>query len=178
MKNSLLALFALSTLLSCRKQQDPLPDAVPGAGNVFACHVNGKNWVAKSSLFDPKYISGGVSINPVDSTRYIWLTGTNEGTSVSLYTGKINGPGVYPLNQSACPRPACISKENYGSFSASGYPGDFYMTGSQATGVLYLETCDTIANRLRGTFSFDAENEGGKTVQVRDGRFIYSMNGN
>lgn len=53
---------------------------------------------------------------------------------------------------------------------------DYYTTNSNVTGELNISHFDPVNNIVSGTFWFDAINQDGKIIQVREGRFDLKFN--
>ena len=187
----LLLLFAIfAFLVSCNKDDDPTPepqiseiDKLPPATqtgvNKVGCLVNGK-------AFLPIGSSTGSS-NPYcayyhDAFVLVLRIVKNEGNisgngteSVAIYTNNtILEEGVKYFLKST-------ESNNKAMFSIiggmAGVADESYNTTENNTGELHITKLDKNNNIIAGTFWFNAVNEQGKKVEVREGRFDMVFDG-
>ena len=160
--------------LGCKKAEPPLPDAVVGGDNVFACHINGKSFIAHdhADLFgsSSKAVDGGFWIvyEPYRRGDNFELTGSTSDGDMVLYIGFCDSTGTYTLNHTvSCPSPTCTPSYNYASYQSK------FFTSESLTGYIHMMLRDTAANESLGTFAFSAKDKSGNKIDVTDGRFYY-----
>ena len=171
----LLVLYSGWGILSgCKKAEPPLPDAVVGGDNVFACHINGKSFIAHdhADLFgsSSKAVEGGFwgVFVPYERTNNFWLIGSTEDGDMELYISFCDSAGLYSLQGNVpCPTPTCVPLINYAAYQHS------YFTTEQQTGLIKIDYLLRSADEIRGTFAFKAVDKKGNRIDVTDGRFYY-----
>lgn len=174
MKNILLLLFLVLSLVGCKKDVDELPEPTQTGANTFGAKVNGEFWVPQgfgvvptAPLIEARY-SGNNSI--VINARNFASSPTE--TEFEIYLKNITSPGTVLLNQNT---------SNYPDQSASyGYyvkrrimPLFEYITSAAHTGRVEVTRLDTGNHVISGTFEFGAadKTEPSETVTVTEGRF-------
>jgi hypothetical protein len=160
--------------IQCKKKnaEPDLPPVTQSGANTFGCRINGK-------VFVPKVNAGGYSQrlmsdylpNSPGNTYSFGVSAYNNSeipnviigfssTSTILETGKI-----YQLQATS---------------SQSGFVTTYYeQTGGQGnfrvvaplTGQLTILKIDLVAKIISGAFFFDATNDKGEKVEIKDGRF-------
>ncbi len=165
------AFLFLLTASECKKpkQLTPdnpygLPNATQTGANIFACRLNGQNWISKSSIFN---LGGGITkdtlyahgSNPISSTYY-------EQFDIAI-TDFVTGRNFFMLNDTTR-RFAKFSTNKPCFLNASGY-GIGY--GKNYTGELSLTKVDTVNKILSGTFWFNIKTDYCDTLKITDGRF-------
>ncbi len=155
---------------------DKLPPATQTGANKFGCLVDGKallsrkkSWVPGGSVLqcDYQYINSGNKIG-----YFFMLGGSDEKTySNAIYNVRIRANAVeleektYVLDEYDIP-----GKLN-GEFTI--YSGwiNKYITNQIYKGELTITKFDPVNYIISGTFWFDAVNDKGEKVEVREGRF-------
>ena len=173
-KNTLLAFFAFSVLLSC-KREDPLPAATRSGANTFGCKVNGKTWIPDGGggFSGIKPVEGGYQGN-YDSTmtKYnVFVRAMKKDKSgIHLYLRGVVRPGIYQLNQFTNIRYTELRPLNYGAYFPD--PGQAFVTNPQYTGTVNITRADTANKIVSGTFAFTVYDPDLKqTIRITDGRF-------
>ena len=168
-----------TTGMKCKKDKvgiDALPPATREGKNTFGCLVNGKVFVPKGSNL------GG----PILSSYYQYLDSPSAKGyffNVSATMKNRNGNGTEGVNinsnnliikqgQSYMLKNSGQDGEIYGSYGLTiGINSNDFTTKGQFRGELYISTFDEIKQIVSGTFWFDAVNDQGEKVEVREGRF-------
>ena len=156
----LLLLWALSLVLfggiACKKDNaEKLPPATQKGANTFGFLLNGKVWLPKGGLLDPKldlsydpnYKGGTLNIL---ARRF-----SKDGNHHYLSIGKsgISKIGVYDL---------------FGSFNDGLC---YYVSTVESMGTLTITKIDLTNLFISGTFEFKLEKEGCPTINATQGRF-------
>jgi hypothetical protein len=169
--------LALTLLLAgCNKNDDDgsnnaLPPATQTGENIFACKVDGKNFVHQEETINCFY-------QIIDGEYYFGISGDNYDTNpVGITLGtiqkSIQEEEIYQL----------LSSEagNAGAsvfFKISDFNGETSETNPEYTGELHITKFDPINQIVSGTFWFDVQHPvTGERVEIRDGRFdaVYGM---
>lgn len=174
LKGSLLLVLSLSLSLisaSCKKEKtgiDGLPPATQTGEQTFGCLVNGV-------LFKPK----GVSIDggPVLQSNYqfvngdyIYIVSATQKINNSLFAIDINVLGILMRGGT----PLTTGEKGVGIAAYTVYRSGVineYRTNSINKGELKITRFDDVNQIVSGTFWFDAVNDKGEKVEVREGRF-------
>ena len=178
----LLLLFAVFALfVSCNKDDDPtpepqiseidkLPPATQTGTNKVGCLVNDKAFLPEGQL--------NGSINPYcgyfhDTFSLVFRkvrnnnNQTGNGTeAIAIYSTDVilEENKTYTLKLDNTNHSALFDITNNSNF-------DTYETTNEVTGELHITKLDKTNNIISGTFWFNAVNEQGKKVEVREGRF-------
>lgn len=177
-KQSALLLLLLAILLSfqCRKNKngdpaDQLPPETQTGAGTFGCMVNGKLFQPKGSPFGGPVLS--CAYQYIDGGYYFQLKARqdveNGLLSIGIFTDSLaisQGKTIRLFEQFNSGKAYAL----HGRY-ISGTPGNLYSTGSSGTGELHITKFDETARIVSGTFWFDAVNENGEKVEVRQGRF-------
>ena len=165
----------LTTLLSCCKKDDPtltpleqLPKATKVGANTAGCLVNGEAFLPKG--FSPSgnlicyYINQetfSLSISDIgnDKTKSIYIETNNEELEVNK---------IYNLNMLRSDSNSKFAE--YHILKDNGND-ELYSTTPEVTGELVITHHDYDNAIISGTFWFDAINDIGEKVEVREGRF-------
>lgn len=185
MKKILITLIIFLPLLclgGCSKDDDKpadpvdlLPPATQVGANTVGCLVNGE-------VFLPK--GGGLSGNKncfyqfVDERYHFGLQFSNFSSSgarsvlLGSQDAEIEEGQTYMLNA----QPFFVNNEpgRGGGYSYINYDAgieDYYSTTPEVTGEMTITKLDFENNNVSGTFWFDAINEDGEIVEIREGRF-------
>lgn len=168
----------LLTAARCKKSDTPtdelskLPPETQTGANTFGALVNGQAFIPKTSIFNGSplqcnyiYLNGGYyftasadfrSYNP-DYINSILIQTENlpisKNTVIPLLQYNTNG----------------MASGSYNVFYNTST--DYHRTNATVTGELHITYLDEIKQVVSGTFSFDAVNNGGEKVEVRNGRF-------
>lgn len=178
MKNLLISFSLLLVLASCKKNVvTELPPATQTGANTFGASVNGKLWVPSSSpiggaaKLEARYLVNDLIINARN------LGSTPTESEFEIYIKNLNGPGVYPLNQSTAEFPNQSASYGYYVYRRIN-PINQWITGPQFSGVVNIMLDDRVNHIVSGTFQFDALNLYGTpdTLHVTDGRFDVKIN--
>lgn len=162
----LLVLFLFSCT-ACKKHKQPnpdnpygLPNATQTGANVFACRVNGQNWISKSGSL---YIRGGLQNSELavsgfyEQTMGINLNNFSHSYLSYQLSDTINSYGLYQVNNSCLLNPS------------GGFGGVTLVKSTN--GLLTLTNVDTIKKILSGTFWFNIKTDYCDTLKITDGRF-------
>ena len=170
MKNLFLLLTVFLSLTSCEKKEDPnltpieqLPPKTQIGANTAGCLINGNIFLPRGGFFKTNltfqytnqkdFILGIVQRND-DSAEYIYIyvydTSLEENKTYSLGEGNIAG-----------------SKSGEYRFPIS----NIYSTTSDVNGELIITNHNFNNATMSGTFWFDAINDNGEKVEIREGRF-------
>ncbi|SHE75437.1 hypothetical protein SAMN05444278_10543 [Psychroflexus salarius] len=177
MKNLILLIAIGLTLCCCSNDDDnnngeTLPPATQTGANTVGCLVNGEVFLPKSEGINPavvcnyEYEEGEFYFNLVFSD----LRGTGVKT-VSVRTSEIalQADSTYSLDQDNTIFDSFIGGGGLYGINATNY---FY-TNSANTGELTITRLDLSNSIISGTFWFDAINDKGDIVEIREGRFDY-----
>lgn len=176
-----LLILSLATLLSCHRSSDEdsssqnqLPEATQTGANTAGCLVNGKIILPRGQ----KPQSG-----PILAAQYQYLDGGYHfGLSINDISGALKGINIASDNITfeEGKKYTLSQKMNnnlinaYGSYTFSELNSPYliyYYTTQLQTGELKITHLDTTKFIISGTFWFDAVNENGEKVEVREGRF-------
>lgn len=181
MKNiiSLIFLSLMISTTSCNNDDDnnngeTLPPATQTGANTVGCLVNGEVFLPKSEGINPAVV---VNYEFVDGDFFFLLNfkdqrGTiNEFVSIKTRFIELEQNETYSLNKNF---------DDDGDFAGGGgayrpstLDNGEYLTTSSITGELTITRLDLSNSIISGTFWFDAINEEGEIVEIRDGRFDY-----
>lgn len=179
MKKILITLFVLSLLstTSCNNDDDnnannSLPPATQVGANTVGCLVNGEIFLPRAEGINPAVV---VNYEFVDGEFFFRLTfrdQTGQGNeSVNVRTAHIElEPNqTYTLNK---------NYNDDGDYTGGG--GEYqtsstneFFTNLTNIGELTITRLDLSNSIISGTFWFDAINQDGEIVEIRDGRFDY-----
>lgn len=187
MKKLLLLFATIAIFVSCNKDDDPtpapqiseidkLPPATQTGANKVGCLVNGKAFLPIGSLTG--------SSNPYcgyyhDKLSLVFSIVKNQGNitgngteSIALYSSNVilEENIKYNIQSSSSNHSAIYDITNFPNF-------DTYETNNENVGELHITKLDKEKNILSGTFWFDAINEQGKKVEIREGRFDMKFEG-
>ena len=175
-KNILVLLCSLLILsASCKKEKsanpiDDLPPATQTGANTFGCLVNGEAFMSKNYGFGKPVLECNVTF--INNGYNFHLSSTIKPESGKLQNVNINTDSLN-INQGDIIRLLTGFK---GEASGAYYIGQIttsseYRTNNQYTGKLNITKYDQIKHIVSGTFSFDAVNNKGEKVEIREGRF-------
>ncbi len=187
MKKLLLLFAALTFFLSCNKDDEPspepqiaeidkLPPPTQTGANKVGCLVNGKAFLPEGQLTG--------SINPYCGYYHNTFSlvfrkvknndnKTGNGTeAVAIYSSDIilEENKTYILKLDNTNHSALYDITSNSNF-------DTYETTNEVNGELHITKLDKEKNIISGTFWFDAVNEQGKKVEIREGRFDMKFEG-
>lgn len=180
MKYILRLLFIVCSLAlmsaSCKKKPenpiDQLPPATQEGKNTFGCLVNGKIFLPKrSGLSTTQALQ--CYYQYINSGYYLGLSclDTKNEPNVAIYIQTDNLPieegKVYSLSLPS------TSGHASGKFTTvtKDYVFDNYLVNTGLKGELKITYLDNTKQIVSGTFWFDAVNDKGEKVEVREGRF-------
>jgi len=187
MKKLLLLFTVFVVFVSCNKDDDPTPepqiseiDKLPPATqigkNTVGCLINGKALLPSGQLsgisnpycgyFQDKF---SLVFSVVKDNDNIKGNGTE---SISVYSSNIilqEGNTYVLLTENS------DHSGKYRIFKRNDY--QIYGTTNEITGELYINKLDKNNNIISGTFWFDAVDEQGKRVEIREGRFDMKFEG-
>ncbi|MBD3748436.1 MAG: hypothetical protein IE931_02970 [Sphingobacteriales bacterium] len=170
--------FLLCAGMKCKKDAtgiDALPPATQEGKNTFGCLVNGVAFTPKgSNLGGPRLNCFYQYLNSSTSQGYYFNitclrneSNSNRGIAINGDSLIIKEGNTYQLKN--------YSQKNqaYGSYSIVSGAGNInnYMTSGNFIGELYISKLDEVNLIVSGTFWFDAVNDKGEKVEVREGRF-------
>lgn len=148
--------------------KDSLPAATDTGGNIFACRVNGKVWIARNEVPTPgEYAIQGEYVSKqklfyVSARKALY--GTNFNQTIGVYVAGVTDTGLYKL----------VKDREIKLFIYQPEPYRNYKTDSLTTGYVKITRLDTINRILSGLFSGSAKNTNGPdTVKISDGRFDF-----
>lgn len=189
MKKLLLLFATIAFFVSCNKDDqapqpepqiaeiDKLPPPTQTGANKVGCLVNGKAFLPSGSY------PGGGNPNPYcayyhDAYILSFAIVRNENNtsmdgseSIAIYSSNVilEENKIYSLN---------INDQRAGYLITMTSPkSDRYGTSENHTGELHITKLDKEKNIISGTFWFDAVNEQGKKVEIREGRFDMKFEG-
>ncbi|MVN21324.1 hypothetical protein [Mucilaginibacter arboris] len=157
LKTLSLLLFFLPFLVSCAKEK--LTKATQTGANTFSCKINGKVYVAKTSLLSPG-LTGGLRGAPgryeFEVEAVVYSSGNNDNYTIGLSSGPGISEGVYPIS--------------------SGYVDPntgYYIRYNPNNATINFTHIDYAQHIISGTFSFTAVNtkDANDVIAITDGRF-------
>jgi hypothetical protein len=175
-------LFLFSAFISCKKKDvapanpiDQLPAASTSGMNTIGCLVNGKALVPKGDTWgDITYSCYYQYLDDSFGKGYYFnvdVNNTKDNPSRAVYVQtrklELEEGKTYPLLKRGVDGNAHALFTAY--YSATG-PVD-YFTNETITGELTITKLDRYNQIISGTFWFDAVNERGEKVEIREGRF-------
>lgn len=143
---------------------DGLPPVTQTGANIFACKVNGQNWISKTGSLN---LGGGINndtlslfgSNPKDTTSYelylLRINHFNSGTNEYFFLDTMNCYAMYRTNK------PCFDIVGGGSVGF----------GKCYEGKLDLIKIDTINKVLSGQFWFNIKTDYCDTLKITNGRF-------
>ncbi|KHJ39502.1 hypothetical protein PBAC_00090 [Pedobacter glucosidilyticus] len=160
---------------SCKKDKtgiDALPAATQEGKNTFGCLVNGEVFIpqVRGLGLGQVPLSCYYSYENTNSRKgyYLSISATDSknsplrGVDIDTDSLKIEQSKIYKLEKAGAK--GIASAEYVASL-------DRYYTSSVASGKLKITKLDESKKIISGTFCFDAVNETGEKVEVREGRF-------
>jgi len=162
----------LTTLSSCSKKDDPtltpleqLPPATKTGANTAGCLVNGETFLPKGH-----FSTGNLTCYYINQMVFSLLISERENNiAKSIYVESNNEElevgKIYNLNRRRS------SDSKFGEFFESNIVNDNYSTTPEITGELVITHHDYDNAIISGTFWFDAINNAGEKIEVREGRF-------
>ena len=178
MKKRLYTLFllfsAVTGLVGCSSDDDQnltsdpvqqLPEATQVGANTAGALVNGEPITPQGGGISPNIVAFYQLINGEYFFNVGILSSKNgKSKTVRVFASEntIINNETYPLNDSGY-------RGNYSIFSNEGQ--SFYYTENDFTGELTITHLDETNRIVAGTFWFDAVNDDGEVVEVREGRF-------
>ncbi len=149
-----------------------LPPVTKTGEHTLGFKLNGKVVVSEGSLFDTR-THAGVNGKYLSISGEDWRTGGEItlrlfGDTLAPWTWKV--PGVYYLE----------GKDSINSGFITDFQinpdADYFVTDSKrgASGEVHISKLDPANGIISGTFWFDAINNSGDVVEIRDGRFDIS----
>ena len=176
-------LFLLLSLLltmgmKCKKDETgiaALPPATQEGKNTFGCLVNGEAFTPKgSNLGGPVLSSFYQYLNSPTAQGFFFNVSCNRRESEISRSVSINGNNVIIKEGTTYILKNYPNKDeingSYAIVSGSGNINQF-VTIQTSTGELFISKFDETKQIVSGTFWFDAVNEKGEKVEVREGRF-------
>jgi hypothetical protein len=172
MKKCLLLLPIVSILLAlqCKKHSSNpppdnpygLPDASHTGANIFACRINGQNWISQSGIYK---IGGGVNSDTVFCFGKIYGNDYFEDLILNINGGAaensqydLNETGKYFIRIST--NKTCL-----------GNLGSNVLNTKSVTGISHLTKIDKIKKIISGSFDCKIPIPGCDTLTITDGRF-------
>jgi hypothetical protein len=175
MKNALLIIGILLTLNSCSQKDDStltpleqLPPATKTGKNTAGCLVNGEAFLPKG--FSP---SGNLKCFYINQLNFSLSLSNKENNLlksllISHSEETLEVGVIYALNTKFQPN---AKTGEYVINTASFPSNDYYSTTPEITGELVITHHAYDNAIISGTFWFDAVNNVGEKVEVREGRF-------
>lgn len=168
----LLIIFLANFTLSCSKEKecddpiDCLPSLTQTGDNTAGCLVNGKALVpggqgisTGSVLFAQYHIAGDNSVFGIAITNR--TSGGFKRTLIEVRNQKLIEGGIYELKSEG--------SNSFGSYNDLHLGG--FVTSNEHRGELIISNIDMEKRIISGTFWFDAVDDVGETVEIRNGRF-------
>ncbi|CAA0162692.1 conserved exported hypothetical protein [Tenacibaculum maritimum] len=169
-KTILLIGILLTTFLSCSPKEAPtltplqqLPKATKVGANTAGCLVNGEAFLPKG--FSPSGNLICYYINQKDFSLDIYDNSGDKSQSINIVSKNIE----LQVNEKNLLRKK-ESSSQYGEF-INFKISNYYSTTPEITGELIITYHDYDKAIISGTFWFDAVNNAGEKVEVREGRF-------
>lgn len=158
---------------------EKLPPATQTGANTVGCLVNGMAFLPSGSLTGSSnpycgyyYDEFVLVFRVVKNEENITGNGTE---SVAIYIDEtiVEENAVYILKHIQGQKRA-VFKIIGGTITT---PDEYYETNNEYTGELHITKLDKDNNIISGTFWFDAVNEQGEAVEIREGRFDMVFDG-
>ena len=177
----LLSIFAIAFLFyGCDKDlfqgSDQLPDATQTGARTVGCLVNGKVLIPhKEGIGSPVncFYQNDENGDYYFTMAFSDMRGTStEGVKISNRKSELISGRTYILNKNS------IKNEDYdgsGGTYATNVSNYFY-TNEKVTRELKITKFDLKVGIISGTFWFDAVNDKGEKVEIREGRFDWGFN--
>ena len=171
-----LVLLALSLLLTmgmqCKKEQtgiDALPPATQEGKGTFGCLVNNEVFLPKGNFSSGNPINCAYQFAYMENKYYLAVGASNNSNNLIdltiSYKGTGTNIGIHDLQSSS---------DNQYSGEYTIYKGgsiNNFKTTEVFKGELNITKFDPINQIISGTFWFDAVNDKGEKIEVREGRF-------
>ena len=138
-----------------------LPNATQTGANIFACRLNGQNWVSASGIFHNR---AGIS----NDTLAASADRSNNGFEliVLIVKGNARQGEIYSFSDTTKALAEFRTNNLCGIQTGSVYR--YFSTGGSIT----ITKIDTINKAISGTFNFIApRTDCGDTLRITDGRF-------
>lgn len=173
MKNLFFALSFVICFTNCKKTpptstDNPygLPNISQSCENTFGCLANGDLFLAETGILYPTLICNYWFPNYGSSGHSFYLSAKQKGNS------------IYDLTIISLKKAVTIGEFDFGApevegaFSAQIYDmKNIYRTEANNKGKIKIIKLDEVKQILSGTFWFDAVNDKGEKLEVREGRF-------
>lgn len=174
----LLLSLLLTTSMKCKKDEtgiEALPPATQEGKNTFGCLVNGEAFTPKgSNLGGPVLSSYYQYLNTSTAQGYFFNVSAdkkenNFSKSISIGANDVIITQGMKYQLKNYPN----KNEAYGRFLIVSNLGviNQYATINEYKGELFISKFDEVSQIVSGSFWFDAVNEKGEKVEVREGRF-------
>ncbi|QTE21375.1 DUF6252 family protein [Polaribacter cellanae] len=160
------------TITSCEKKDTPtltplqqLPPAIKIGANTAGCLVNGEAFLPKGH-----FSTGNLKcfyINQKDFSLGIAQVFKDTFRGIYIYDTNLEINKTYQLTNKDL---VSLKNSKYAKYEDP-YSSNFYQTTSKITGELTITHHDYNNAIISGTFWFDAVNNIGEKVEVREGRF-------
>ena len=168
----LLTAFALLTLfifLQCHKDYNPpidnpygLPNATQSGANIFACRVNGVNWISKTDIYN---LGGGVSNDTLSGHGTVLGNNYFDMIEFTIQGGAMAG-GHYTFNSTSG------QKINFQTNkTCNGYLGNNIQHLVSTSGLGIITKIDKLNKIISGTFNCKVPVATCDTLNITDGRF-------
>ncbi len=179
MKKTLLTLLLMTTLFSCKKDDDDqtpieqLPAATQVGANTAGCLVNGQAFLPKgSSQFGPTL---SCFYQQLEDGHHFGLAITENGfnedrtVNISLNPDELMENVVYTLTNQT--DNGSNYNSNFGEYYILSFEGNkYFLTTNTNIGELKITKLDIQQRIVSGTFWFNAQ-RAGEVVEIREGRF-------
>jgi len=176
----LLSLLLILQLTGCKKDAvapiDKLPAATREGKNTFGCLVNGEAFLPKGSAFSGPnlecYYQNIIDPNPDRNGYFFGISATNKAKSSKVFNVNISTNSLAIKKGSILVLQKGIIGEATAAYYVSEVPFNTeYRTDYIYKGELHITHLDEVKQIVSGTFWFDAVNDKGEKVEVREGRF-------
>lgn len=171
MKKTLLLIGILLTINSCSQKDEPtltplqqLPEATKTGANTAGCLVNGEAFLPKGH-----FSTGNLTCYFINQNNFSLIVSERDNSfSKSIVIGIDNL--TLKINKIINLDTERTSDSRYGEFIISNI-NDNYSTTPEITGELVITHHDYDKAIISGTFWFDAINNTGEKIEIREGRF-------
>lgn len=171
----LILLITVALFISCKKDDVPpmeqLPPATQTGKNTFGCLVNGKAFIPKGSMFSGPILQSYYQY--VDGEYYFHVSAADKSEPSNIFSVRINAKNfqITKAGSFEFAEPVIDGKPIGTYANTSNAKSKEYNTSTALAGELKITHFDLEKQIVSGTFWFDAVNQAGEKVEVREGRF-------
>lgn len=179
MKKIVSLFLILFLLFSCDKdgslinQKEKLPSITSTGANTVGCLINGKVFLPHQSGINPSVncfyqVEGGEQYFVMNFADF--RNGKHEMVVLMLRKVEVKEGQVYKLDKAFTIAPSLTGA--LGVYSSA--ENQLFYTNEIVTGELKITRLDISKSIIAGTFWFDAVNDKGAKVEIREGRFDWN----